>query len=424
MKEDILQFVWQHKLLKPAPLVTVSGKQLQIIKPGELNKDSGPDFFNAKIKIDDLIFAGNVEVHVKSSDWLSHNHQQDRNYDNLVLHVVYEHNKELNQITENNVEVLEIKNLVPQELLINYESLINSKTSIPCETQLSGVNEFKFNSWMERMLVERLEYKMARFQNLLDRYEGNYSHVLYVTLLRNFGFKVNAAPFELLAHTLPLQLLLKYSDHLPHLEALLLGTAGFLDDQFQDKHLRSIQNEFEFLRNKHGLVPLDKKIFKFSRLRPANFPTLRLAQFASLIHNNTQLFSAPYSFDSYHKLTRALEVDLNGYWKNHYSLDGAKTVHDLKFGTDSLTNLIINTFAPFFFFYGRKSGKAEYETTATHLLEGGAFENNAKTRLFAKKKEHLQSAAHSQALIHLFDNYCTPKKCLHCGIAASILQSR
>jgi hypothetical protein len=235
---------------------------------------------------------------------------------------------------------------------------------------------------------------------------------------------VNAIPFEFLANTLPLQLLLKHSDHLLHLEALLLGTAGFLDDQLEDKYLRSVQNEFEYLKKKYGIIPLDKKLFKFSKLRPANFAPLRLAQFATLVHENQQLFTAPYLFDSFEKLQDCLGIELNGYWKNHYSMDGDLTSKDLKLGQDSITNIIINTFAPYFFFYGKKTGKHEYEQTAFQLLEECNFENNAKTKLFKGKKQQLKNAAQSQALINLFDNFCAQKKCLHCGIAASILQSR
>lgn len=424
IKEDILQFIWQHKLLNPVPLISISGKEIQVIAPGELNKDAGPDFFNARIKVNDLVLAGNVEVHVKSSDWLKHKHQQDNSYNNLVLHVVYENNKEIKQNTEHNVEVLEIKRLVPDGLLNNYHSLISSKSGIPCASQLPATDNFRLISWLERMQVERLEYKVRRFENFLEFYNGNYSHVFYTLLMRNFGFKVNAGPFELLAKHLPLNILLKHTDTLHHLEALLLGTAGFLDEQYNDRYLCDLQNEFEYLKRKYSLLPLAKELFKFSRLRPANFPTLRLAQVAKLIHQQPSLFSAPHTFDSFEKLLQCLSVEPENYWQHHYSPGGNITGKNLKLGKDSIQNLIINTFAPFFFFYFKKTGISGYEQVSLKLLQQCGFENNVKTRQYKAKKEILRSAGDSQALIHLHDNFCKRKKCLQCGIAASILQSR
>ncbi|MGZ4090571.1 MAG: DUF2851 family protein [Bacteroidia bacterium] len=424
LKEDILQFIWQHKLLKPLPLITTSGKEIIVLKPGELNKDSGPDFFNAQIKINDIILAGNIEVHVKTGDWLKHGHQSDTTYDNLILHVVYEDNKELAQNKNNNVEVLEIKNLIPEGVLTNYGTLIESKHSIPCESQLKNVNDLKFTSWLQRMLIERLEHKVKRIEELFENFSGNYSQVFYTIILRNFGFKVNAVPFELLARQLPLNILLKHVDNPLQMEALLLGTAGLLEDQFSDKYILSLQNEFEFLRNKYSITPMRKELFKFSRLRPANFATLRLAQLARLIFLRPELFHSPQNFNTYKKTEAVLSFEMEGYWKHHHMPGGIKTTNGLHLGKDSISNIIINTFAPFFFFYFKKTGIPHFEDVPLELLEKCSFEKNAKTKLFEQKKEVLKSAADSQALINLHDNFCTRRKCLNCAVAASILQSR
>ncbi len=419
--EDLLQFLWQYKLLKPLPLITTSGKEIFILKNGELNRDSGPDFFNAQIKIDDVILVGNIEVHIKTSDWLKHKHQQDKNYDNIILHVVYEHDEALAQNENNNVEVLEVKNLIAENTIASYNKLSTSKEKIACANQLATVNDLKFIKWLERMTVERLEGKVKLIENYFKSVNGDYTQTFYFMLLRNFGFKVNSLPFELLAKNLPITTLLKHSDNLLQLEALLLGTSGLLENQFEDKYIQKLQNEFDYLKNKYGIIPLNKEIFKFSKLRPANFPTIRLAQFARLINSKPGLFIAPYDFSNYEEIVLALKINLDGYWKNHYNMDGNLTSKDLTLGLTSIENLIINTFAPFYFFYSKRTAKQEMGDLAIELLNKCDFEQNTKTKLFQDKKAVLKTAADSQATINLFDNYCTKKACLKCGVAASLL---
>lgn len=422
-KEDLLQFVWRHRLLKPIPLFCHSGSEISIIKPGELNVDSGPDFFNAHIRLNDLVLAGNVEIHLKTSDWLKHKHQDDKTYDTIILHAVYEHDVDLEQNKKHQVEILELKHYIAPETIRLYEQLAATKDKLACAAHLKEVNEFKFISWLERMCTERLEYKVKTLQTWFSSYYGDYTQTFYTALLRNFGFKVNALPFELIAKQLPVNLLLKHADNLLQVEALLFGTAGLLDEQFEDKYILQLQNEFEFLKNKYQLISLKKELFKYSKLRPANFPTLRLAQFAQLLHSNPQLFLNPHQFNTSKELKNALNIQLQGYWKNHYSLDAAATFKDLTFGKTSVENLIINSFAPFYFFYGKKLAKEEFTQLALDLLADCAPEENQKTKLFAVKKEQLKSAADTQALINLYDNYCVSKSCLKCGIAASILKA-
>jgi hypothetical protein len=420
--EDLLQFLWQYKILKPLPFITTSGKEISVLKNGELNKDSGPDFFNAQVKIDNVVLVGNIEVHLKTSDWLKHKHEQDKNYDNIILHVVYEHDVDLLQNISNNVEVLELKNLIAESTLVSYNELNTAKTKIPCHDQLGSVNDLKFISWLERMTIERLEGKVNVIEDYFRSVNGDYTQTFYFLLLRNFGFKVNSLPFELLAKNLPITILLKHSDNLLQLEALLLGTSGLLEDQFEDKYIQQLQNEFDYLKNKYRIIPLNKAIFKFSKLRPANFPTIRLAQFAKLINTNPDLFFAPHNFSSYDEIVLAHKINLDGYWKNHYNIDGNVTSKDLTLGLTSVENLIINTFAPFYFFYSKKTGKQELGDLAIELLNKCDFEQNAKTKLFSEKKTVLKSAADSQAAINLFDNYCNKKACLQCGVATFLLK--
>jgi len=419
--EELLQFIWRYKLLKPVSLVTCSGNELLVLRPGDLNVDAGPDFFNAQIRLNTITLVGNIELHIRTSDWLKHNHQQNRSYDNIILHVVYEHDVELEQNTNNNVEVLELKNFIDDKTLQVYEHLSTTKSRLPCAAQLAQVNDLKFVSWMERMTIERLEEKVKRIGEYYHLFKGDYSQTFYTCLLRNFGFKVNGLPFELIAKQLPLHLLLRHTDNPVQLEALLLGMSGLLENQFEDKYIRGLQNEFDHLKNKYRLTPLQKELFKFSKLRPANFPTIRLVQFAGLVYSNPGIFISPHKTKSYKELMNALKIEPDGYWKNHYKADGKRTEKVVSFGAASAENLIINTFAPFFFFYAKKIAKPEYTQATMELLNNCRAESNTKTRLFAQRKDDLSNAAASQAIINLYDNYCASRKCLKCGIAAAIL---
>ncbi len=420
--EDLLQFIWQYKLLKPLPLLSTSGKTITILKYGDLNKDAGPDFFNAQIKIDDITLVGNIELHLKTSDWLKHKHQNNTVYDNIILHVVYHHDVEIPQNINNNVEVVELKNLIDQKIILNYAQLINSKTSLPCANQLQFVNSIYFSGWLQRMTIERLEVKTNRIENLFQQFNGDYSQTFYTLLLSNFGFKVNSLPFELLAKQLPLSILFKHADNLMMLEALLLGCSGFLEGQFEDKYINQLQNEFDYLKTKYNLIPLNKSIFKFNKMRPANFPTVRLVQFALLIHQQNAFLLNPQNYLTLSDIKSCLKLIPTQYFKNHYQLDGTTIEKDISFGESSKENIIINSIAPFFFFYSKKLALSNYTDIALELLSQCSFEKNQKTKLFIVKQQKLQNAADSQALINLYDNYCIKKQCLTCGIGTDILK--
>jgi len=423
LKEDFLQFIWQHKLLLPLPTITVGGMEINILKQGDLNTNSGPDFFNAQIKMNNLVLVGNVELHLKTSDWNKHGHNSDKNYNNIILHAVYEHDTLLKQNIDNNVEVLELKNLIDKSSIRKYQQLFESKQKLACNNQLKNCDDLKFLSWLDRMTVERLEEKIKRLEHWYILTQWDYTQVFYYGLLRNFGFNVNADAFELLAKQLPISVLLKHSDNLLQLESLLLGTAGFLENQFQDAYVLKLQNEFEFLKHKYQLIPLQKELFKFSRMRPANFPSLRLAQFAALINRLPEIFSKPHQNTDFKNLSAALNLPLEGYWKNHYKMDGQTTNMDLKMGSNAIENLMINSFAPFLFFYSKKIGDESLSNKALHLLQACAFEKNTITNLFKDKRFVLKDAGNSQALISLYHHYCKTKQCLKCGVAAALLKA-
>lgn len=423
MKEDLLQFIWQRRLLKPEHLYTLNGESLTVISVGELNHDSGPDFSNARIKIGSIELIGNIEIHVRSSDWLKHGHQHDKAYDNIILHVVYKHDKALDQNTNNAVEVLELQNFIDPNLLKRYQELFESRQSLPCGTLLKEVNDLKVVSWMERMAIERLEHKTDRINELFLAYRGDYLAVLYTLMLRNFGFQINALPFELLSRQLPYQILLKHADNLLQLEALLLGTAGFLEEHYEKEYVLQLQNEYEYLRRKYDLRPLKKEVFKFSRLRPANFPDRRLSQFAKLVFEQPKFLNQAVHTTTYEELMGLLFVKQEGFWTEHFSLRSGQKTPEKGFGHASAENILINSLAPFFFFYGKKNSKPELVHAAVTLLSRCAAEDNVKTKLFKVKKSVLRTAADSQGIINLFDNYCRKKNCLRCGIANALLKS-
>ena len=419
--EELLQFIWRHKLLKPLPFITTSGSVVSVLHPGELNHDAGPDFFNAQVRINSVVLAGNIEIHIKTSDWLKHKHQEDKNYNTVILHVVYEHDTDLAQNLEHQVEVLELKSLINEKTLEAYTALATAKAKLPCASQLKTVKEIRLLSWIERMAIERLEEKVKRLEHTFLSYQGDYTQTFYALVMRSFGSKVNALPFELLSRQLSVQVLLKHTDSLMQLEALLLGMAGLLEKQFEDKYIQSLQNEFEHLKNKYRLKPLQKEVFKFSRMRPANFPDIRLAQLANMLHKHKEIFTGPQTVKTYAAWLMALKTEPTGYWKNHYKPDGKASTHKLSFGKASAESVIINAVTPFFFFYAKKLSKPEYADVSITLLNQCKVEANAKTRLFEPRRGDFRNAASSQGIIHLYDNYCSSRKCLKCGIAAAIL---
>ena len=421
--EDLLQFIWENKLIKPLPLVTQSGKSLQIIDFGKRNLHSGPDFYEARIRINGIELAGNIELHLRTGDWLKHKHQHDAAYDTIILHAVYEHTIELEQNIKYNVEVLELKSYIEEATLKKYMGLKSSASALACGTQLKTLNDFSFYSWTERMAIERLEVKVERVKALNENFRGDFTQTFYTLLTRGFGFSTNALPFELLAKQLPIHLLLKHADQLLQLEALLLGSAGFLETQYSDAYVRKLQNEFSFLARKYGLVPLKNEIFKTSRMRPSNFPVLRLAQVAQLIHKAAGFILAPQLHANYSEAMQALQLKSEGYWQKHYSLDGKEVEKETSLGAQSREVLIINALAPFLFYYGQKLAKPEYKLKALDLLQACSPENNLKVRHFQAKSHVIENASQSQGLLHLFDNYCSKKACLHCGIGRALLKS-
>jgi hypothetical protein len=423
MNEELLHTIWKYKLIGQTHFKGSKEEDIEIISIGEHNQDSGPDFFNSKIKINNILLAGNVEIHIKTSDWLKHNHQKDNAYDNLVLHVVYEHDKELPQNEKFNVSVLELKNYIKPSLLEQYNKLQLSKQTIPCGKSISLVPDIVWKSWLDRLAVSRIEQKTAYIEHLFEYSKQNHEDALYVLLCRNFGFKINNDAFELLGKSLSYSILKKYADNPSQIEALLFGVAGLLEELFEDKYPKQIQNEFEFLKHKHQLVPLKKELWKFSKTRPVNFPTIRIAQLASLINKQQSLYHLIEQKPDLKTLQVFFELEPNAYWNTHYKFDTESEESSKQFGETAFQNLVINTIVPYLFFMSKHNTNIDFVEYALDLLSHLPTEVNTKTKEFTKLGVKTENALESQAQIYLLDNLCSKKACLHCNVAEFLLKS-
>lgn len=422
MNEALLQFIWQHSLYNVADLKTAAGEGLTVIYCGRLNRDAGPDFLEAKVKIGSTILVGNVELHVKASDWLRHGHQHDAAYKNLVLHVVID-NDVANAAAD--TPTLELKNLIPQQVIARYSALVGTVNKLPCARQHLVVKEITKESWLSRLLAERWEQKLADWNVLLENSAEDWRNLLYWRMAANFGFKTNATPFLLLAQSLPLNIPTKHKESLQQVEALFFGQAGMLDDDFKDDYPRELQREYDYLRKKYQLRPIKKELWKFLRMRPVNFPTVRIAQFAALVHQSAHLFSQIIETHSVKEIEPLLDVRASSYWDTHYRFDVAQERPSPKvLGKSSIENIVINTVAPVQFLYAARQDTVKLQEKALQLLEAVPAEKNNIIRIWEENNWVPVNAGQSQAMLQLYNNYCSAKRCLECTVGLNIIKSQ
>lgn len=423
MNEALLHTIWKYKLLGQTQFIGSKQEVIEVVSIGEHNQDSGPDFFNSKIKINGLMLVGNVEIHINTSDWLKHNHQQNKAYDNLVLHVVYEHDKELAQNETFNVSVLELKNYIKPSLLEQYNQLQLSKQAIACGKSITTVSDIVWKSWLDRLAVTRIEQKTEYIEHLFEFSKHNHEDALYILLCRNFGFKINNEAFELLGKSLSFSTLKKYADNALQIESLLFGVAGFLNELFEDKYPKQLQNEFEFLKHKHHLISIRKENWKFSKTRPVNFPTIRIAQLANLISKQQSLYHLLEQKPDLKTIKSFFYIAPNDYWKTHFKFDVEAEESSKPLGETALNSIIINTIVPYLFFMSKHNLHNDYIDYALDLLSQLPSEINTKTKEFTNLGVITQNALESQAQIQLFDSYCSKKVCLKCNVAEFLLKS-
>jgi len=420
MREEFLHYIWKYKLFKNQDLKTQNKEKLEILNLGIHNFDAGPDFFNARIKINDTIWAGNVEIHINSSDWYKHNHHLDKAYDNVILQVVLKNDKDVCRTNGQTIPTLTIE--FDKELLKNYESLIKNESWISCQNNIRKVDSFNIHNWIEKLAIERLEDKSERIYKLLEQTNNSWEKTFYIQLASNFGFKLNSMPFELLAKSLPLSYLAKHKDNLFQIESLLFGQAGFFENKSGDEYFNNLKNEYKYLQKKFKVKPIENHLWKFLRSRPGNFPTIRIAQFSKLIYSSTSLFSKILEIKTLKDFYNLFIVNPSDYWENHYIFNKDSVKKRKSLGKSAVDIILINTIIPFLFIYGDSKGRPVLKTRAVEFLEKMKPEKNAIIRKWDELGIESENAFHSQALIQLKNKYCNHKKCLNCQIGNYLIR--
>ena len=420
MNERLLQYIWQFQYFNGKELQLSSGESLQIIHQGHWNEHQGPDFLQATIKIGETKWIGSIELHVLTSDWFRHAHQFDKNYKNVILHVVWKHDMDGEQST---TPVLALEDKVPKMLLSQYEDWMNNRFFIPCRQQIQTINDITWIAWKQRLVVERLQRKGIIIQEYLGQCNHHWEEVFWWLLARNFGIKVNADAFEAIARSLPVKVLVRHKNQVIQLEALLLGQAGLLEPTFEEQYPVMLQKEYKFYRNKYKLSPICQPIH-FLRMRPENFPTIRLAQLAMLVHESSHLFSRILEMQAVSEIKKLLNVTANDYWHYHYRPDEPSAYKPKKPGGQMVNNIIINTIVPIVFAFGNFYQKNIYMEKSIRWLEEIAAENNNITRQFADAGISGNSAFDSQAVLELKSSYCDQRRCLDCTVGNALLRLR
>ena len=416
--EKLLQYIWQLQYFNKSELRTTTGEELEIIFPGKLNTNQGPDFIQARIKIDNTILVGSIELHLKTSHWNDHGHSKDPNYNNVILHVVFEDDE-----PPASLPVLELQPRISNLLLERYSELMNSSYFIACGHSVSQVKEITWLSWKERLVAERLTRKSTNVLRLLEESKGHWEETFWWLLARSFGMKVNSDAFESVAKTIPISILGKHKNQIHQVEALLFGQAGLLKGAFAEEYPKLLQREYAFLMKKYDLAAVHDSI-QFLRMRPGNFPTVRLAQLAALIQNSVHLFSRVLEIEKVTELRKLFGVTANDYWHYHYQFDQASSFKKKVIGSNATNNIIINTIVPVLFAYGALHKEEKYKARAINWLEDLEPEVNFISRGFAALGVETKSAFDSQALIELKTQYCDDKNCLRCAVGNMVLKSQ
>ena len=426
MSEAFLHYLWQFQYFDKHELQTTSGEPIQIFNPGIRNTHAGPDFHNARMRIGNMEWIGSAEIHIQSSGWMEHKHDRDPAYDNVVLHVVWKNDAPVRRNDGSILPTLELMNRIDQKFFLDYQRLVNSPETIPCSQFLRQVSEVTKVSMMDKVLLDRLESKALRIFEILHKNHNDWEETCYQLLARSFGYKINADPFQQLARLLPYKVLRKHADRLLHLEALLFGQSGFLEDNDADEYYNLLKREYNVLRQKYKLSErrLNKAQWKFLRLRPANFPTIRLAEFAALIFYTPSLFSTILEMETFAGLFATFSVKQSEYWRRHYTFTKTAKEAVSSLGRSSVSTIIINVVVPLLVAYGKSRDDQRYIDRAIAILQETPPESNAIITQWKTSGLKCKTAFDSQALIELKNNYCAKKRCLDCKIGVSLINQR
>ncbi len=423
MKEDLLHYLWQYKLFYTNNLKTTDGANLDIVLVGKSNTNSGPDFFNAQLRINKQLWAGNVEIHLKSSDWYVHHHEVDSNYDNVILHVVWEH--DIAVFTRDNVEIptLELQQLVSRDLLTSYYKLFSKQQKwINCGHDIVDVNEFVFNNWKSRLYFERLEQKALLIEELLVVSNNNWEAILFILLAKNFGLKTNATAFFEMAQQIDISIIRKEATQVFNLESLFFGQLGMLNEASENTYFNQLKKEYNYQLKKYKLPRPDRSEVEYFRLRPSNFPTIRISQLANLYSSRQNLFAELMHLKTLDEFYKYLSVSVSEFWKTHYTFEKESPKRNKKLTKSFIDLLLINTIIPLKFVYLKQHDKLD-QTVFMKLIQQLKPEKNSVIANFLKLKINAENAFDTQALLQLKRNYCEKKKCLQCAVGNFLLKN-
>lgn len=418
--EQVLHYVWKHKIFPLKELKTTTGQQVEVIDTGLANTDAGPDFFNAKLKLDGVLWIGNIEIHERSSDWFKHGHHADAGYNSVILHIASEIDTEISR--SNGERIPQIQLICPEAVRTNYKELLETDSYPPCYRIIPSLPPFTAHSWMTALQMERFEQKATLLNERLKRCQGYWEDAFFITLARNFGFGLNGDAFETWAHRLPFRAVDKHRNDLFQIEAIFFGQAGILEDSDGDGYYLRLKKEYTYLQHKFGLIPMDASLWRFLRLRPANFPHIRIAQLACLYHRAYGLLSRIMETETLQGVRDILKGGTSEYWLTHYTFGGSSPSRPKTLSNTSLDLLIINTVVTFLYAYGLHKGNRVLCARAGSFLEELKAENNYITRMWEQCGMKASNAADSQALIQLKKEYCDKKKCLYCRIGYEYLK--
>ena len=420
--EQLLHYVWKHKIFSLKELKTTTGQQVEVIDTGLANTAAGPDFFNAKLKLDGVLWIGNIEIHERSSDWFKHGHHADAGYNSVILHIASEIDTEISR--SNGERIPQIQLICPEAVRTNYKELLETDSYPPCYRIIPSLPPFTAHSWMTALQMERFEQKATLLNERLKRCQGNWEDAFFITLARNFGFGLNGDAFETWAHQLPFRAVDKHRNDLFQIEAIFFGQAGILEDSDGDGYYLRLKKEYTYLQHKFGLIPMDASLWRFLRLRPANFPHIRIAQLACLYHRAYGLLSRIMETETLQGVRDILKGGTSEYWLTHYTFGGSSPSRPKTLSNTSLDLLIINTVVTFLYAYGLHKGNRVLCARAGSFLEELKAENNYITRMWEQCGMKASNAADSQALIQLKKEYCDKKKCLYCRIGYEYLKRK
>jgi len=420
INEEFLHFLWKNQKLAGISIISSDKQNIRVLDPGYHNVDSGPDFFNARVEIDGTLWAGNVELHINASDWLKHGHKEDAAYDSVILHVVYFNDCEITRANGSKIPAAILR--FPGLLWNSYLDLMKNKKKIPCQEFLHMIEPLHFAQWTSALMVQKLMEKSEILARNMKDLHAHWDAMLSRSIFRSFGIPVNTTPFEILSLLAPYPLLLRNKHDLFSLESILFGLAGMLDNVLpHDKYTEGLKHEFARHHGKLGEKRVPQQSWKYLRMRPSSFPSLRIALLSALIHCRYPMHEELMAMPGIEELLKGLKIRAGDYWNTHFQL-GKESENSLKYiGTNFARSILINAIAPYVFYFGKMNKKDRFCDYGIHLLEGLPAEDNTIIKNWGKFGIKCSSAFESQAILYLHRNYCLQKRCLECQFGNNMI---